>query len=172
MFVHNSIAHFIARIFSLGAGLALIPLVALTLGAEPLGLLGIYATLQGMLALFDLGLPVIVNHQLALLTGRNSTLAARAQLIRSLEILFWSMAVAFLAIGLLIRDALSSAWLNAEVLPHSVVAASLLVIIASVTIRFPPHFIPTFFSDWAVIFIQMPLSASLLFCELRSPLLP
>jgi O-antigen/teichoic acid export membrane protein len=133
-------AHFIARILSLGAGLALIPLVALTLGAEPLGLLGIYATLQGMLALFDLGLPVIVNRQLALLTVRNRSPAARAQLIRSLEVLFWGMAVVFLVTGLLIGDAFSSGWLNAEVLPHSVVATSLLAIIASVAIRFPVAF--------------------------------
>jgi O-antigen/teichoic acid export membrane protein len=86
LFIRNPIAHFTARILSLGAGLALIPLVTLTLGAEPLGLLSVYATLQGMLALFDLGLPVIVNRQLAILTGRNNSHDARAQLIRSLEV--------------------------------------------------------------------------------------
>ncbi len=140
MFIRNSIAHFSARILSLGAGLALIPLVTLTLGGEPLGLLGVYATLQGMLALFDLGLPVIVNRQLALLTARNNSYDARPQLIRSLEILFWGMAAVFLVTGLLIRNAFSSGWLNAEVLPHSVVATALVIIITSVAFRFPVAF--------------------------------
>ena len=140
LFIRNSIAHFTARILSLGAGLALIPLVTLTLGAEPLGLLGIYAMLQGMLALFDLGLPVIVNRQLAILSGRNNSHDARAQLIRSLEVVFWGMAVIFLVTGLLLRDAFSSGWLNAEVLPHSVVATALVVIIASAAFRFPVAF--------------------------------
>jgi O-antigen/teichoic acid export membrane protein len=140
LFVRNSIAHFVARLLSLGAGLALIPLVTLTLGAEPLGLLGVYATLQGMLALFDLGLPVIVNRQLAILSGRNNSHDARPQLIRSLEFLFWGMTVVFLVTGLLIKDAFSSGWLNAQVLPHSVVATSVIVIIASVAFRFPVAF--------------------------------
>ena len=140
LLIQNSSAHLAARVVSLAAGLVAIPLVTMTLGMEALGLLGVYATLQGMLGLFDLGLPIAVNHQLAVLIGRKASSSSQASLIRSLEILFWAMAAIFVSVGFLTAGPLATSWLKINVLPREIVLTSLILIIWSVAIRFPVAF--------------------------------
>jgi O-antigen/teichoic acid export membrane protein len=138
--LRNSLAHLIARLAGLGAGIVTIPLVTLTLGTEALGLVGVYATLQAMLGLFDLGLPMAANHRLAVLIGRNAAPAERAVLVRTLETLFWVLVALFLVIGFGLRGPLAESWLNVTVLPRATVDTALGVMIVVVAVRFPVAF--------------------------------
>lgn len=138
--LRNSLAHLIARLVALAAGIVTIPLVTLTLGTEALGLVGVYSTLLAMLGLFDLGLPMAANHRLAVLSGRNATSTEQAVLVRTLETLFWGMGAFFLVIGFSSRGLLASSWLNASVLPEQTVNAALAAMIATVAVRFPLSF--------------------------------
>ncbi len=140
MLIRNSLAHLIARLASLGAGLISIPLVAMTLGTESLGLVGVYATFLSMLGLFDLGLPMSVNHRLAVLVGRDAPRLVQDTLIRSLETVFWLMVGCFLLAGLLAKGPLTHHWLNVERLPRDLVETCLLLIVIGVAIRFPVAF--------------------------------
>lgn len=138
--LRNSLAHLIARIAALAAGIATIPLITLTLGTEALGLVGVYATLVAMLGLFDLGLPVAANYRLAVLIGRDAAPAEKAELVRTLEILFWGLVALFLIVGFGLRRPLALSWLNVGVMPLEAVDAALAVIIAAVAVRFPVAF--------------------------------
>ncbi len=138
--LRNSIAHLIARIAGLGAGIVAIPLVTLTLGTEALGLVGVYATLQAMLGLFDLGLPMAVNHRLAVMIGREAAPAERAVLVRTLETLFWALVALFFVIGFGLRAPLAESWLKVTILSPATVDTALGVMIAAVAIRFPVAF--------------------------------
>lgn len=138
--LRNSLAHLIARIVVLAAGIVAIPLVTLTLGSEALGLVGVYATLQGMLALFDLGLPIAVNHRLAVMIGRGAAPAEQAVLVRTIEVLFWIFVALFFAVGFALHGLLADAWLNFAVLSRGTVEDALVLMIAAAAIRFPVAF--------------------------------
>jgi O-antigen/teichoic acid export membrane protein len=138
--LRNSFAHLIARMAALAAGIATIPLVTLTLGTEALGLVGVYSTLVAMLGFFDLGLPVAVNHRLAVLIGRNAPSTEKAELVRTLEALFWGMVPLFLVAGLGLCGPFASSWLNVGTMPRSTVDTALVVIMFAAAVRFPVTF--------------------------------
>lgn len=140
MLLRNSLAHLVARVVALGAGIIAIPLVTLTLGTEALGLVGVYATLQAVLGFFDLGLPVTVNHRLAIMIGRKSAPSHQAAVVRALEILFWGLAALFLIIALAIHEPLAASWLRVTALPHATVESALVLMIFAVAVRFPVTF--------------------------------
>ncbi len=112
----------------------------MTLGTESLGVAGAYVTLQGMVGLFDLGLPMATNHQLAVLVNRRASPAEKAAFIRSVEILFWAMAVLFLMLGFFTHRWLAESWFKVEIISPTVVSTSLLLIVTAVAVRFPVAF--------------------------------
>lgn len=140
MVFRNSAAHLVARILSLIAGLVAIPLVSIMLGGEALGLVGVYLTLQGIFGLLDLGLSATVNQQLATSLGRDGSPTERAELVRSLEIVFWLMALIFLGGGWFASDLIANSWLKIEAMPSVVANQALSLIVAGVAIRFPIGF--------------------------------
>jgi O-antigen/teichoic acid export membrane protein len=138
--LRHSLAHLVARIATLAAGIVAIPLVTLTLGSEALGLVGVYATLQAILSLFDLGLPVAANHRLAVMVGQNAAAVQQAAFVRTLETLFWALVAVFLVVGFGLRGLLADSWLNVAVLPRATVDSALILMIAATAIRFPVAF--------------------------------
>lgn len=140
MLLRNSLAHLIARVAALGAGIIAIPLVTMTLGTEALGLVGVYAALQAMLGLFDLGLPMAANHRLAIMISRDTPPVRQAVMVRTLEILFWGMAVLFFLLGLALHVPLAASWLNIVELPRPMVETSLVLMVIATAVRFPVTF--------------------------------
>lgn len=138
--LRNSLAHLIARIAALAAGIIVIPLVTLTLGTEALGLVGVYATLQAMLGLFDLGLPMATNHRLAVMIGRNAAPAQQSVLVRTLELLFWALVALFFFVGYGLRGPLAESWLNVTTLSRATVDMALALMIGAAAVRFPVAF--------------------------------
>ena len=138
--LRNSIAHLVARISALVAGIVTIPLVTLTLGTEALGLVGVYATLQAMLGLFDLGLPVAANLRLAVMIGRKASADQQAVMVRTLEMLFWALVALFIVVGFGLRGPLADSWLNVAELSRTIVDTALALMITAAAIHFPVAF--------------------------------
>jgi len=73
--------------------LAFVPLYIRFMGIESYGLIGIFATLQAMFSLLDMGLSTTLNREMA----RLSVLPGREQemrnLVRTLEIVYWCVAI-------------------------------------------------------------------------------
>lgn len=140
LLIRNSLAHLAARSLSLAAGLITIPLVSITLGREPLGLVGVYISLQGMLALVDLGLPIAVNQEVSVLSTKTAAPQSRASLIRSLEVLCWTIAAAVMALGLAATGPLVYHWFNVGLIPHPTLELALALIFVAVAVRLPIAF--------------------------------
>ncbi|MHB8130373.1 MAG: lipopolysaccharide biosynthesis protein [Mobilitalea sp.] len=89
----NIIANFVGSIWQALMGLAFVPLYIKFMGIESYGLIGIFATLQAMFVLLDMGLSTTLNREMA----RLSVLPGREQemrnLVRSLEIIYWFVAI-------------------------------------------------------------------------------
>jgi O-antigen/teichoic acid export membrane protein len=91
------------------------------MGVEAFALVGFYVTLQSLLVLFDFGLSTTVNRELA----RYSSLLGQEQkmrnITRTLEIVYWSIAV-MIGVGILLLSPLiASYWLKADTLPGDTV---------------------------------------------------
>lgn len=117
----NLIANYAGKIWTGIINLAFVPLYIKFMGIEAFALVGFYLTLQSLLVLFDFGLSTTVNRELA----RYSSLPGEEQkmrdITRTLEIVYWSIAVIIGAGILLLSPAIASYWLKADTLASDTV---------------------------------------------------
>jgi O-antigen/teichoic acid export membrane protein len=105
----NTLANLIGRVWSKALGFVFIPLYIKFLGVEAFGLVGFYVTLQSVLGLFDFGISVTLNREIARLSALEGSEQEQRDLLRSLEIIYYSIA---LLMGMLIF------WLSPFVAHH------------------------------------------------------
>ncbi|MHB8138204.1 MAG: oligosaccharide flippase family protein [Smithellaceae bacterium] len=132
----NVIANFLGQGWSAVMGLLFIPLYIHYLGMETYGLIGLFALLQAWLVLFDIGMTPTLTREMARFTAGTHSPQSIRNLLRSLEILCFSIAV---FIGVSVWGAsgyLASDWLKVEKLPISVVAQALSIMALVVALRF------------------------------------
>jgi len=86
-------ANFAGSIWQSIMGLVFIPLYIKFIGIESYGLLGIFATLQIVFALLDVGLGSTLTREMARLSVLPGKEQEMRNLVRTLEILYWSIAV-------------------------------------------------------------------------------
>jgi len=109
----NIAANFAGNIWQAIMGLAFVPLYIKFMGVESYGLVGIFAALQGMLVFLDLGLGATLTREIA----RLSTLPGREQemrdLVRSLEMIYWCVAIFIGIIVMAIAPFIAHHWVKA-----------------------------------------------------------
>src|SRR5580704_9508151 len=108
-------------------GLAFVPLYIGYLGIESFGLIGIYALMQGWLALLDMGMKPALGREMARFTaGAHNTQSIR-DLLRTIELIGFALA-GLVALGIWAASGwMASHWLTAKHLPVEVVAQALAV---------------------------------------------
>lgn len=132
----NLVANYLGQGWTALMGLAFIPLYIQYLGIEAYGLIGLFAVMQAWLTLLDMGMTPTLNREMARYTAGAHTPQSIRDLLRSLEILCFSLA-ALIAIGVWGASGyLASDWLKAEKLATAVVAQALSVMALVVALRF------------------------------------
>jgi len=132
----NLIANYLGQGWVAVMGLAFIPLYIKYLGMEAFGLIGLFAVMQAWLTLLDMGMTPTLNREMARYTAGAHSPQSIRDLLRSLEIICFSLA-AVIALGVWAASGyLASDWLRAEKLPTAVVAQALAVIALVVALRF------------------------------------
>ena len=132
----NLLANYLGQGWSAVMGLAFIPLYIQYLGMEAYGLIGLFAVMQAWLTLLDMGMTPTLNREMARYTAGAHSPQSIRDLLRSLEILCFSLAV-FIGVGVWAASGyLASDWLKAEKLPTAVVAQALSVMSLVVALRF------------------------------------
>jgi len=82
------------------------------LGIEAYGLIGFYVSLLGIFLLLDMGLSTTISRELARLSASGDGRLKSRQLLRSLEFIYWVIAI-FLGLLLLVTaPSIASKWLN------------------------------------------------------------
>ncbi len=89
----NIIANFSGNIWQALMGLAFVPIYIRFMGVESYGLVGIFAILQGMVAILDMGIGATLTREMARLSVLPGKEQEMRDLLRSLEILYWAVAV-------------------------------------------------------------------------------
>lgn len=116
--------------------LAFIPVYIKYLGIEAYGLIGIFAILQAWLELLDMGMKPVLGREMARFVAGAHNAQSIRDLLRSIEIIATSIAVA-IAIGIWAASGwLASDWLTAKSIPADVVARAFAVMGAVTALSF------------------------------------
>jgi O-antigen/teichoic acid export membrane protein len=132
----NVIANFLGQGWTALIGLAFIPLYVKYLGVEAYGLIGVYAMLQAWLSLLDMGMTPTLNREMARYTAGAHTAQSIRNLLRSLEIICFSIAVLCGSLMWAASEWLASDWLQASKLPIETVAQAVAIMGGVAALRF------------------------------------
>ena len=136
----NIVANFAGSIWQSLMALVFIPLYIKFIGIESYGLIGIFATLQAMFVLLDMGLSATLNREMA----RLSVLPGREQemrnLVRSLEVIYWCIAI-FIGIAVVaISPFIAHHWIKAGQLSSKTIEQAVLIMGFVMALQMPVSF--------------------------------
>jgi O-antigen/teichoic acid export membrane protein len=123
----NIVANLAGKVWAAGLGLVFPPMYARLLGIESYGLVGVWASLNGILGVLDLGLSTTLNREIA----RHSTDAEEKSLrevrdvARTIEVIFWVVGFAAGGTVILLAPLIARHWVNAQHLSIGLVTGSL-----------------------------------------------
>jgi O-antigen/teichoic acid export membrane protein len=107
----NVVANFLGKIWAGAINFLVVPIYLKFLGIEAYGLIGFFASLLAVSLLLDLGLSTTLNRELARIATKSDYASESRNLMRSLEYVYWFVAV---LIGILIfvsAHQLATSWL-------------------------------------------------------------
>jgi O-antigen/teichoic acid export membrane protein len=123
----NIIANLVGNSWQAIMGLIFIPLYIRFMGIESYGLVGIFATLQVMFGLLDVGLSSTLTREIARLSVLPSKEQEMRNLVRTLETLYWTVAV---FVGIIVVSSspfIAHQWIKAGQLPPTTIKQSLFI---------------------------------------------
>src|SRR5436309_13881428 len=112
----NLIANYIGTAWTAILSIALTPIYLKFLGIESYALVGLYAALTSILGILDLGIGTTLNRELARLSTVPGSAAAQRNVVRTLELIYWGVAVLAGAFILLLAPYITNSWVKAETL--------------------------------------------------------
>jgi O-antigen/teichoic acid export membrane protein len=133
----NIVANFIGRFWTSLIGIIFVPIYIHFIGIEAYGLLGVFATVQAVLGLFDMGLSTTLNRELA----KFNALAGHKQYMNNLV---FTMEVFYVSISLLAGLALiivswffAAHWIKTDKLDETTVVTSFILMAINFAVQFP-----------------------------------
>jgi len=136
----NIVANFTGSMWQALIGLIFIPLYMKFLGMESWGLIGIFAAMQTMSGILDLGMSNTLNREMA----RLSTLQGREQemrnLVRTLEVIYWSIAIFAGIVVAALSPFIAHHWVKAEQLSPKTIEHAFLLMGFAITLQMPVGF--------------------------------
>jgi O-antigen/teichoic acid export membrane protein len=101
---------------------------------------GFFATLQAIFVLMDLGLTTTLNRELARYSALDGKSQEMRDLVRTLEIVYWGVAVCIGAIVLILAPLIAQEWVKAEALSEAVVQESVALMGIVIAFQWPMGF--------------------------------
>jgi O-antigen/teichoic acid export membrane protein len=136
----NLIANFLATAWGALIGLLFVPLYIHFMGIEAYGLVGIFVTLQAMASLFDLGFTTTMNREMARFSTQPEALDEARNLVRTLEVIYWGIAVLIGAIVVSFSPVLTDRWITRVHLSRDTVLTALMLIGFIIMLHWPLSF--------------------------------
>lgn len=118
-------------------GLAFVPFYIKLMGVESYGIVGVFASLMGMLAVLDLGLSQSMNREMARLSAESGNANRMADTARTLEVIYWALALGVVAVIVLLSNFIAYHWLNPEHLSRESLLQALWVMALVIGLRWP-----------------------------------
>ena len=135
----NIVANLGGRIVTALLGLAFVPIIVRLMGIEAYGLVAFFASLQAIFSLLDLGLSATINRELARLSVERDSAATMRDLVRTLEICYWAVALV-IAVGMIALSPLVAGWVRPQHLTAAQVRQAALIMGVVMALQWPLSF--------------------------------
>jgi O-antigen/teichoic acid export membrane protein len=136
----NIIANFIGNGWTALMTLGCVPLYIYFMGIEAYGLVGFFSVLMGVFSLLDMGLSATLSREMA----RLSVLADKAQemrdLVRTLEMVYWAVAVILAVVVILFASPIAHHWVQAGQLSTQTVKHAIVLMGLAIALQWPFNF--------------------------------
>jgi len=136
----NIVANFVGSIWSAIMGLVFIPLYIKFIGIESWGLIGIFATLQIIFGLLDMGLSNTLNREMARLSVLPGKEQEMRNLVRTLELLYWCIAIFVGITVVLLSPFIAHHWVKSGHLSLKTIEQALLIMGFVIALQMPAGF--------------------------------
>ncbi len=123
----NIIANFVGRGWTALMALLFIPIYIKFLGMEAFGLVGFFVTLQTLFLVLVTGLSTTVTRELARLSTQPKTDQKKRDLVRTLEVVYWALAIALTVIVISLSPIISNDWIITQHLPANSVQQAVMM---------------------------------------------
>jgi len=133
----NIVANLIGRTWSSLLGILFVPLYLKFMGIESFGLVGFYTTLQGVLGLLDLGIGSTMTRELARLSAVEDSASRQRDLVRTLEIIYWLIALLSGLAVTCLAPQIAHHWVNSQDLPPDTVESAVRIMGIAIALQFP-----------------------------------
>lgn len=133
----NIFANFAGSAWSALMGLAFVPFYIKLMGVESYGIVGVFISLMGVLTVLDLGLSQAMNREMARLSSDNQHIFLIADTARTLEVVYWGVALLVGGITALLAQPIANYWLNPEQLSRSDLQQALWIMGLVIALRWP-----------------------------------
>lgn len=121
----NLIANFVGKGVTAVMAVAFVPLYIRFMGVEAYGLVGLYVTILAISSIVDLGLSTTLNRELARLSAQPGQAQQAYDLVRSLEICYWAIAILVGIVVALGAPFIAAEWVQAATIPRPIVQTSI-----------------------------------------------
>jgi O-antigen/teichoic acid export membrane protein len=121
------------------ASIIFVPVYLRYIGIEAYGLLGFFASFQTVLAIMDVGLSLTLTRELAVRDGVEEKAQESRNLVRTLEIIYWGIAVGLGLLSILLVPALTD-WVNPNDLSRETIQSCFLIMSFALILQFPITF--------------------------------
>ena len=136
----NMAANFAGSIWQALMSFIFIPLYIKFTGIESWGLIGIFLTLQAMSSILDLGMSNTLNREMARLSALKDREQEMRNLVRTLEMLYWSIA-AFVGITIVsLSPVIAHHWIKASQLSPKTIEQAFLLMGLAIALQMPVGF--------------------------------
>lgn len=136
----NLLANLIGQGWASLMALAFVPVYIRLMGIDAYGLVGFYASLQGILQILDFGLSPTVSRELARWSVKANSASDARDLVRTLEIGYWTIGV-LIALGLgIAAPVIATHWIRSEQLSPEVVTRSVISMALVAALQWPLTF--------------------------------
>ena len=136
-FKRNVLANYIGRSWSALLGLLLIPIYIKFMGVETYGLVGFFTTLSSVLGILDLGIGATMNRELAKRSVTHDLVGTQRDLVRTLEIIYWGIAILVGAIAMIGAPFIANTWIKAEEVNSGSILRAVQLMGISIAFQFP-----------------------------------
>ncbi|HYJ85604.1 MAG TPA: oligosaccharide flippase family protein [Pyrinomonadaceae bacterium] len=133
----NIIANFVGSGCSALLSLVLIPVYIRVLGIEAWGVIGLFASLQSLAYLVDLGLSATLNREMARLSIQKESAQEMRNLVRTFELIYWAFALAIGSVIFVLAPLIAHRWLRSNQVSPEIISNAFRLMGVALTFQWP-----------------------------------
>lgn len=137
---NNITANLASKVLSVLVSLACVPIFIRVLGIGGYGLIGIWATLETLANLLDLGLSPTMTREMALLSAPGAQTQQARDLVHTLEVIYWALALLVGGAVVAVAPTIATHWIKSSEISPAHTRAAVIMIGILIACRWPLSF--------------------------------